>query len=169
MLYTLVTPAMASENPLETEGEIRWRVHPLTENAWRSLLLVVIIIATCYGVWSWTGYGGLAIIGFVFLVVAMAPYIFPTRYFMNGEGLEVIFLGVRTFKGWEEYKAFYPHEDGVHLSPFRKLTALDSFRGNYIRFDKGNRKDVIGFLGSHIKKIQKADIEVAKEQPESKA
>lgn len=153
---------MASENPKDTEaapGEIRWRVHPLTENAWRSILLVVIIVATCYGVWSWTGYGGLVLLAFVFLVVSMAPFIFPTRYRMDAEGLEVIFLGVRSFRGWEEYRNFYPHDVGVHLSPFKELTRLDPFRGNFIRFTPENRRDVLDFLGRHIKKpsLQKAE------------
>lgn len=146
---------MASDNPRDTEAapvEILWRVHPLTENAWRSLLLVVIIIATCYGVWSWTGYGGLALLALIFLVVSMAPFLFPTRYRIDSEGLEVIFLGVRSFKGWEEYKNFYPHDVGVHLSPFRKLTGLDPFRGNFIRFAPGNREEVIRFLDKHIKR-----------------
>ena len=149
----MAIPVMASENPTESEaapGKIRWRVHPLTENAWRSILLVAIILAACYGVWSWTGYGGLVLLAFAFLIVSMAPYIFPARYRMDSEGLEVIFLGVRSFRGWEEYRNFYPHDVGVHLSPFRELTRLDPFRGNFIRFSPGNRDEVIKFLDRYI-------------------
>ncbi|MCX6645345.1 MAG: hypothetical protein NTY09_03155 [bacterium] len=151
---------MASDDPKDTEatpGEIRWRVLPLAENAWRSLLLVVIIIAACYGVWSWTELGGFVLLAFILLVVSIAPFIFPTRYHMNSEGLEIIFLGIRNFRGWEEYRNFYPHDVGVHLSPFKELTRLDPFRGNFIRFSPGNRGEVIGFLDRHIKRAGKAD------------
>jgi hypothetical protein len=153
---------MASDDPLDTEaapGEIRWRVHPLTENAWRSILLAVIIFAACYGVWSWTGFGGFVLIAFILLVVSMAPFIFSTRYFMNSEGLEINFLGIRNFRGWEEYRNFYPHDVGVHLSPFRELSRLDPFRGNFIRFAPGNHEEVIRFLDRHIKRPEKTGSE----------
>jgi len=122
------------------------------ENAWRSALLLVIIVAVCLGVWQWTGWAGMVLIAAALLVVSVAPYIFPARYRMRRDGIEIVFLGVRTHRGWEEFKNYYPHEMGVHLSPFRRPSGLDPFRGNFIRFAPDNREAVLRFLDAHIKR-----------------
>ena len=100
-----------------------------------------------------TGWLNMAFLALIFLVITMAPFFFPTRYRMDDEGIEIVFLGVRTFRGWEEYKNFYPHDVGVHLSTFKRPSRLDAFRGNYIRFAPGNRKEVLGFLETHIERM----------------
>jgi hypothetical protein len=154
-----VMPAMVSKGSGENEtvpGEMEWRVHPLTENVWRSALLIAIIVAVCLGVWLWTGWGGLVLIAAGLLVVSVAPYLFPVRYRMTNEGIEIKFLGVRTFRSWNEFRNYYPHDVGVHLSPFRAPSGLDPFRGSFIRFAPGNRKAVLRFLDAHIKRAESA-------------
>ena len=146
---------MASENNDYTEAdpaEIRWKAHPLKENVWRSVLLFAIIVITCVGVWLWTYWPGMVLLAFVFLVVSMAPYIFPTRYRMDESGIEISFLGVRTFRAWEELRNYYPHEEGAHLSTFKRPNALDPFRGSFIRFAPGNREEVVAHLEKHVKR-----------------
>lgn len=143
--------------------EIEWRVHPLFENFWRSALLIVIMAATLVGVWAWTGYGGLVLLALIFLVVSMAPYFFPTRYYLTSEGIEINFLGVKTFRAWSRYKNFYTHDVGVHLSTFTKPNGLDAFRGNFIRFAPNNRDEVLRFLNAHIRR-EKQGFEQAKSE-----
>ena len=153
---------MASDNPMDTEAapdEIVWRAHPLTESVWRSMLLAVIIVVACYGAWSFSGYAGMALLALVVLIVSMAPYIFPTKYRINDEGIEIVFLGVRSFRGWKEFRNFYPHEMGVHLSTFRRPNGLDAFRGSFIRFAGGNREAVLDFLDSYIEREKKTGSE----------
>jgi len=146
---------MASDSPKEgrtTPEEILWRAHPLKENVWRSLLLAAIMAVTCYGAWVWTGWPGMAVLAAVILAVSMAPFLFPTRYRMDGEGIEIVFLGVRTFRPWDELRNFYPHDVGVHLSTFKRPNALDPFRGSFIRFAPGNGEEVLTFLRAHIRR-----------------
>ena len=153
--YMSMTPEKASGDAGELEAlpaEYRWRVHLLTENIWKSILLAVIIAGTCIGAWQWTGWPGMALLVLIVLVVSMAPYLFPVVYRVDGEGIEIWFLRVRTFRSWEEFRNFYPHSDGVHLSTFRKPSGLDAFRGSYIRFAPSNRELVIRFLENHIKR-----------------
>ncbi len=153
--YMSMTPEIASGDagePGALPDEIRWRVHLLTENIWKSILLAAIIAGTCFGAWQWTNWPGMALLAFVVLVVSMAPYLFPIVYRVNSEGIEIWFLRIRTFRSWEEFRNFYPHTDGVHLSTFRKPSRLDAFRGSYIRFAPGNRDLVLRFLESHIER-----------------
>ena len=146
---------MVSEGPRDNGAvpdEIEWRVHPLTENAWRSALLIIIILAVCLGVWLWTGWGGLVVIAAGLLVVSVAPYLFPVRYRMTHDGIEIKFLGVRTFRAWGEFRNYYAHDVGVHLSTFKRPSGLDSFRGSFIRFAPGKQEAVLRYLDDHIKR-----------------
>jgi len=155
----IITPGTAEDSLRDSVGqpdELEWRVHPFVENARGSVLLVAIILITLIAVWYW-GYPGLVVLGALLLVVAMAPYFFPVRYHMTGRGVEIIFLGVRTFRGWEELRNFYPSDVGVHLSTFKRPNALDSFRGSFIRFAPGNREAVLRFLDAHIERTKPAE------------
>jgi hypothetical protein len=158
VVYIPVTPVMVPDKASFTDEagpeEIRWRVHPLTENAWKSLLLWLIIAATGIGAYQWTGWPGMGAIAVVLLVVSMAPYIFPTNYLMDVDGIEITFIGVKRFREWTEFRNFLPHKDGVHLSTFKRPNAMEAFRGSYIRFKPGNREEVLRFLEKHIKKGQ---------------
>lgn len=156
---------MATEqNPdMTVPGELRWRVHMLTENWWRSILLISIIVLVLVGVWQWTHTPILVIFGIIMLSGSLGAYFFPVDYRLSSDGIEIFFIGVRTFRSWNEYRNFYPHNDGVHLSTFRRLNWLDSFRGNFIRFTKDNRESVISFLDVYIKRD---DCGTEKEKPE---
>lgn len=152
-----MTPAMESvhaPNRKKVPEEMAWRVHPLAESVWRSALLIGIITVTCIGAWLFTGWPGMAIVALIVLVISLAPYLFPVHYRMDSRGIEIVFLGVRSLRAWEELKNFYPHDVGVHLSTFRRPSGLDAFRGSFIRFAPGNGKLVLKFLEKHIKRDQ---------------
>ncbi|MFH1676187.1 MAG: hypothetical protein ABIC40_04100, partial [bacterium] len=71
---------------------------------------------------------------------------------MTGDGIEIVFLKLKTFRAWDEFRNFYPHDVGVHLSTFRRPSGLDPFRGSFIRFAPGNRDLVLRFLDGHIRR-----------------
>jgi len=149
-----VNPVMASEKATNNDSgpeELEWRVHPLVENVWKSVLLVVIIITVSILAYQGTGWPGMGVIAILLLTVSMAPYIMPTSYRMDADGIEITFVGVKRFREWAEFRNYLPHHDGVHLSTFRKPNAMEAFRGSYIRFDPCNRDEVLEFLEKHIK------------------
>jgi len=132
--------------------KIAWKVHPFTENFSRSSLLVVIILVSSAAVFTWIPSIPLALLALLFLVISMGPYFFPTSYSADSNGLEIMFLGVKSFRSWDEFRNFYPHDVGVHLSTLRKPGPLDPFRGSFIRFKPGKREEILRFLGKHIKR-----------------
>jgi len=143
--------------------EISWRVHVLRENYLRSALLIVIILLVSVGVWYWTETPLFVLFTVGILVVSTAPYFFPIEYRLNRDGIEITFVGVKTFRSWDEYRNFYPHDIGAHLSTFRRSNFLDSFRGNFIRFDPARREDILRFLCEHIEGTKSRE---GKDQPE---
>jgi len=142
--------------------QISWSVHPFTENAGKSVLLVLIILATCVGVFTWVPYVSAVIIALAFLVVSMAPYLFPTHYHADGNGLEIRFIGAKTFRSWDVFRNFYPHDVGAHLSTLRKPGPLDPFRGSFIRFEPGRREEIIAFLEKYIRRPADAGNDIDK-------
>jgi hypothetical protein len=151
----MITPGCDADCSKEIEAvpdELSWRVHPFMENAWASVLLIAIIVATLVGVWSWSYSPGWVLIGALLLIGSMAPYLLPTSYHVTRGGIEIVFIGVHRFRGWDEFRNFYPHKMGAHLSTFSRPNGLDSFRGSFIRFTPGNRDAVLRFLDVHIKR-----------------
>jgi hypothetical protein len=154
----MITPGLPADCSDDIEAipdELSWQVHLFKENAWLSVLLVAIIVVTLVGVWIWMPeYPGVVLLAAVLLVGSVAPYLFPIHYHLTDGGIEIAFLGVRTFRGWKDFRNFYPHKVGVHLSTFRRPSSLDPFRGSFIRFAPGNRDSVLRFLNAHIKRAK---------------
>ena len=151
-----------AENDFQSNGvgtgeTLRWKVHPVAERPGHGALLIGIIGFCTYLFWSGFGqfYG---IFALVVLVAAMAPFFLPTVYKLDEEGIEITSLFVvRHFRPWGEYRNFYTHNVGVHLSTFSKPSRMDAFRGNFIRFTPGNREQVIAFLDEHIKRTRRRE------------
>ena len=137
---------------LEPGGILRWRIHPAAEHPIQGLLLIG-IIGFCTWLF-WSGYGQFyGIFCLAVLLVAMAPYFLPTSYEMDEEGVTItsLFL-VRHFRPWSDFRSYHSDNVGAQLSPFSKPSRLAAFRGNFIRFTLGNRKEVIAFLDEYIRR-----------------
>jgi hypothetical protein len=128
---------------------IDWIAHPLRDYPVKSLMLVLVILAVGLLTYWWVVNTFLTVFWVVVCFLFMARYFFPTRYTMSAEGLQIRFLGRTTTRRWYEFKNFYVHLTGAHLSPFPKPSALDPFRGHYLLFS-GNKEAVVSFLKRRI-------------------
>lgn len=135
--------------PAATPGQLAWRSFPLRDDWPRSLLLVAIIAGVSVGIgfsFESAGWGALSLL---VLCAALARYLLPTRYVLDDAGVSVAFLGAPRVRPWSDFRAFYPHRDGVHLSPFSRPSPLDPFRGVFLRF-AGNREAVVAFVRARL-------------------
>ena len=129
---------------------LQWSVHPLVQEPRlksAALCLAVVVFplmaaltfaAALYGV-----------ISLVVLVAALSRYLFPTRYWLDGSGLETDHLWWKRRRTWSDFGCARVHPDGLFLSPFRRPHRLDSFRGEFIRC-RGNRESVTSFVERHV-------------------
>lgn len=156
---------LMSEDDIQSDDEVAgkefsWTVHPVAERPWQGVLLIG-IIGFCTWLF-WSGFGQFyGIFCLVVLLLAMAQFFIPTRYDLDEEGIEITsFFVVRHFRPWSDYRNFYDHKIGAHLTTFRRPSRLDAFRGNFIRFAPGNRKQVLAYLDEYIKRrIQREEAE----------
>jgi len=123
---------------------IEWISVPFKVGGKRNIIAIVIPILMWGIILVYWGLGWL-ILSFFLSGVSTLPYFLPTRYKLTGDGIVVKSLFTKQEKGWENYKSFYVDKNGIFLSPFRKPSRLENFRGVYIRFHK-NKEDVINFV-----------------------
>lgn len=139
----------------ETRPEIRYRSLPVRDDHPRSLALVAIVLGVSAGIavmFEMAAWGAFA---FFVLFLALHRYVIPTEYALDSDGVSVRYLGRETRRRWADVGALYPHADGVHLAPFKQPSALDPFRGIWIRF-AGNRDEVLRFCESHVSQASHA-------------
>ncbi len=113
-----------------------WVSFPFKDDFPWSLIPIVLIIAC--GVFAYLVFYQIffGLVAVLLLFSSLVKYFFPTTYSLTEQDIKIKFLGsVKTYS-WSRFKKFYVHKDGVHLSPFEKLTGLDPFRGVYLRCKK---------------------------------
>ena len=122
---------------------LTWTACPVRDE-WPGSLLKVALLAAIVAL-LFLSFGNLGWIGLALLLLALARYFLPTRYEFTAEGITVTFAGAAKLRKWSACRRYYPHAMGVHISPFEKPSALDPFRGVFLRFHS-NREEVIAFL-----------------------
>ncbi len=91
----------------------------------------------------------LALLAVVLLVVAIAPFLFPTHHRLGDDGVEVRRLGARRFRPWPELRRVQIGRGGALLSPFARPSWMDRYRGLLLSFDglsQGERAGVVDEL-----------------------
>jgi hypothetical protein len=77
------------------------------------------------------------------MTAAMAELLFPVSYKLTRKGAyRRNFLSVSQIE-WRNVRKCYLAADGVKLSPLRRQTRLEAFRGVFLRFGDGNRDEII--------------------------
>lgn len=110
---------------------MKWTVHPAKRDLTKTILSIIfiaaflIIVGFFYGVF-WT------VFGFIVLFVSLHSYFFPTAYEITED--EVIKRNVLMTqkRKLSEFRRVYEGKNGVLLSPFRRKTFLNQFRGVFL-------------------------------------
>jgi hypothetical protein len=129
---------------------LSWTSWPLRDDYPRSLALVGILIGVSVAIGFSFESAGFGAFSLAVLVFSLARYLAPTRYDLDERSVRVRFAGPARARPWSDFRAFYPHKDGVHLSPFPRPSPLDPFRGVYLRF-AGNRAEVLAFVADRVR------------------
>ena len=139
----------------DARHSLTWVSHPAADDPlYKFVLLVGLMLGISVGAsWAFDQSGELlfGVLAFVLLFLSMARFFLPTRYHLTEDGLRVRFLGRKRHRPWSEFRNFYPYRIGVLLTPFPRPSRLDSFRGQFLRFN-GNHDEVLEFIARHIKK-----------------
>ncbi len=121
------------------------------------IAIFVFAVAYIYGIF-W------AVLGLLFLFFSLHSYFFATRYEIDAEKVVVKNIFGRQKRLLSEFKRVYKGRNGVLLSPFRRKTFLNNFRGIFLLLP-AERAPIEEYL---IEKIEAAGAFAGKDEPNAK-
>lgn len=127
---------------------MKWSVHPAKQHRIKTavtlafIILFLVFVTVFYG----TIFG---LLGLLILFFSLHSYYFPTHYEVTADTVIVknIFLTQR--RDLSEFKQVYRGKNGILLSPFRRKTFLNHFRGVFLLLPE-QRDEIIAFLEERI-------------------
>ncbi len=125
---------------------VRWTAHPARHRPAELALFVAVGCITLAGV-AWLFEDGfLTVLAGAFLVLGVAPFLFPTRYEIDEEGVRETRMGQRRERRWADLRRVEIGSGAALVSPFARRNWLDRHRGLILYFDGGDREQVIAAL-----------------------
>jgi hypothetical protein len=87
----------------------------------------------------------------ILLCVLLGPYFLPTRYALSPHGVATRFPLFSRNRPWEVYKRYAVLKGGVFLGTFPHPSRLDSFRGDFLRFNKETDTErLLALVRAHV-------------------
>jgi hypothetical protein len=131
------------------QATLEWSVHPVRRGKGRLALtlgtmaafgaMVYIMTAS----WYWVAFS----VGIFF--ISLARYFFRSSYTLSPEGVTARLPLGTVQRSWTDFASWRTHPTGVFLSPYRRPTRLESFRGLFLLTD-GHRDRVVRYIRDHM-------------------
>jgi hypothetical protein len=136
---------------------MKWSVHPARENMVKTIVSLVFIIAFLVYVSVFFGVV-FVVVGFIILFVSLHSYYFPTHYEITDTEIIVTkFFGTQR-RLLKEFRMVYEGKNGMLLSPFRRKTFLNQFRGVFVLVPR-EQKEIVEDVRQRIATQQNGEVE----------
>lgn len=116
-------------------------------------LIAAVVLLSVWVVMVSLGSAFLAFLAAVILVVAVLPFLVPTHYRLDDQGIEQRRLGARRFRPWSELRRLQIGPGAALVSPFARPSWMDRHRGFLLYFDgldADGKAAVIATLRRHV-------------------
>lgn len=113
----------------------RWTSHPARSRPDQLALIAAVVLISAWVVLVTLESAFLALLAASFLVVATAPFLFPTHYRLDEAGVEQRRLAGRRFRPWPELRRLQVGPGAALVSPFARPSWMDRHRGFILYFD----------------------------------
>jgi hypothetical protein len=134
---------------------ITWTAHPAKRRPQDAMLAACVICATAYAVLVGLRSPLLAVLAVVFLLVAIAPFLLPTRYTLDGERISERRGFVTRSRPWSELERLEVGKTAALVSPYKTPRFLDRYRGITILLpapgEQADREVVVRMLRDHVR------------------
>lgn len=129
-----------------------WTAHPARRRPQDLMLFVAVTMFSAYAVMVSLDSAFLAGLAIVILVIALMPFLAPTRYRLDGEGVSERRMGRKRFRSWADLRRVQIGKGAALVTPFAKKSWMDRYRGIMLYLDGADRDRVVGLLRAHIPK-----------------
>jgi hypothetical protein len=130
--------------------ELRWTAHPAKRRPRDVALVAMVLMFSAYAVLLFTRSAFLALLAIVFLLISVAPFLAPTHYTLDDEGVHERRLGRRRFRAWGELRRLQIGPGAALVSPFARPHWLERHRGMILYLDGADRDAVIAALRQRV-------------------
>lgn len=127
-------PSVGLPAEISVDGlPLTWVDHPARNSPLKLAFTTFVVLLCALGLVMLEGSVPLALAGVVILLAAISPFLLPTRFTLNQQG--VTQRSRLTFKQrpWQDLKRWQEDRNGILVSPFRAASWLDEVRGIYLR------------------------------------
>jgi hypothetical protein len=131
---------------------LTWTAHPARRRPHHVALVAAVVRLTCSVVISSLESFFLAALAAVVLVIAVAPFLLPTRYTLDDEGVEERRMLRRRTRRWADLRRVQIGPEAALVSPFAAPNRLDRYRGLIVMFDGADRAAVVSFLKEKVRR-----------------
>ncbi len=129
---------------------IVWTAHPARRRPQDVMLALCVIALTAWAVLVGLRSAWLACAGAAMLVVAIAPFLLPTRYRLDADGIAERRLFVTRSRRWSELRRVELGRATALVSPYARPRWLDRYRGLVLYLDGADRDGVVRALREKI-------------------
>uniref|UniRef100_A0A7C4X9K2 Uncharacterized protein n=1 Tax=candidate division WOR-3 bacterium TaxID=2052148 RepID=A0A7C4X9K2_UNCW3 len=127
---------------------MKWTVHPAKDNQSKTVFSLIFISIFLFFILIFYGFFW-ALLGAIFLFASLSSYYLPTSYLLDDDHIEIKGLFSNQNRNLKEFKKIYYGKNGVLLSPFRKKTFLNHFRGIYLLLPR-DKEEIISYIKDKI-------------------
>jgi len=131
---------------------LTWRSWPAAERPGQAVVVAVAILAASFGLGMYWGDPVLGGIAFAILTLSLAAFFFPTRYRIDGTGVEATSVFGARRREWSVLRSYVADARGVTVSPFARASWLESYRGLRLLYSgpAGNRDAVVAAVAERL-------------------
>lgn len=129
---------------------VEWTAHPAKHRPRDVALVASVALIFCGVVLSSLHSLWLTALAALVLVLALAPFLFPTRYQLTDEGVFERRLGRWRGRKWDELRRVQVGPGAALVSPFAAPHRLDRYRGMLLYFDGGDRDSIVDILRGKV-------------------
>lgn len=130
--------------------EVRWTAHPARRRPQDVFLVAAVVLVSAWAVLVALESPYLALLATVILVVSVAPFLLPTHYRLDDDGVEERRLWTRKRRAWTDLRRLQIGPGAALVSPFARPSFLDRHRGLLLYLDGADRERVVAVLRERV-------------------
>jgi len=130
--------------------ELRWTAHPARSRPRDVALVAAVVLLASWAVMVALRSPFLTVLAAVILLVSIAPFLLPTHYRLDDDGVEERRFGRRRFRAWRDLRRWQVGPGAALVSPFARRHWLERYRGILLYLDGADRDQVVATLRERI-------------------
>jgi hypothetical protein len=129
------------------QNELKRKAWPARDR--RKLLIFCVVVSVFLGLVLWTSGLFWTLVSALILFVSLSSFFLPTTYRLNEEGVAIRKPFYRITRDWETVRRVTADKNGIFLSPFKKRTRMENYRGVFL-ISKENADQVLAFIRERV-------------------